>query len=160
RQSRDLNRPFFIASHVLVVMGIGYGLTIIGAYLAAQYERFRQYCLYGALGAAGLALLMVAVTFQPENGFTLHTLVADFDPTLSPLVRFTTMFSLCFALAGVALFYFYKPSLPRLPLLALLSLMPMWSILSHWEENEQRGHYFGYWFGHDMFPPPFKDPKT
>jgi tetratricopeptide (TPR) repeat protein len=34
-------------------------------------------------------------------------------------------------------------------------------VISHWEENEQRGHLFGYWFGHDMFTPPFtgKDGK-
>ena len=36
--------------------------------------------------------------------------------------------------------------------------MPIWSIMSHWEENEQRGHLFGYWFGHDMFTPPFTWP--
>jgi len=29
-------------------------------------------------------------------------------------------------------------------------------IMSHWEDNEQHGHLFGYWFGHDMFTPPFK----
>jgi hypothetical protein len=27
--------------------------------------------------------------------------------------------------------------------------------MAHWEDNEQRGHLFGYWFGHDMFTPPF-----
>jgi thioredoxin-like negative regulator of GroEL len=44
---------------------------------------------------------------------------------------------------------------PLKGLLALFALMPLWSILAHWEENEQRGHLFGYWFGHDMFTPPF-----
>jgi tetratricopeptide (TPR) repeat protein len=34
-------------------------------------------------------------------------------------------------------------------------LIPGFSILSHWFDNEQRGHLFGYWFGHDMFTPPF-----
>src|SRR5262249_52321911 len=38
------------------------------------------------------------------------------------------------------------------------ALMPIYSIMSHWEENEQRGHLFGYWFGHDMFTPPFNGP--
>ncbi len=28
-------------------------------------------------------------------------------------------------------------------------------MLAHWEENEQRGHLFGFWYGHDMFTPPF-----
>ena len=30
--------------------------------------------------------------------------------------------------------------------------------MSHWFDNEQRGHLFGYWFGHDMFTPPFTAP--
>src|SRR5687768_5588738 len=33
RQSRDLNKVFFTASHVMVAMGIGYGLTLISAAL-------------------------------------------------------------------------------------------------------------------------------
>ena len=156
RQSRDLNRVFFTASHVMIAMGIGYGLTILGAYLSTQYERFRKYALQGALGAAGVALLLVAITFQSEDGFTLHTLVVDLDPTYSPLVRFTTVFSLVLALAAVAVFYLGRTKLLAKPLLCLFCLMPAWSILSHWEENEQRGHLFGYWFGHDMFTPPFK----
>lgn len=41
-------------------------------------------------------------------------------------------------------------------LLAVFALVPIYSILSHWRENEQRGHLFGFWFGHDMFTPPFK----
>ena len=38
--------------------------------------------------------------------------------------------------------------------------MPLWSGLSHWYKSEQRNHWFGYWFGHDMFTPPFTDPQT
>ena len=40
-------------------------------------------------------------------------------------------------------------------LLALFAVIPGRSILSNWADNEQRGHLFGYWFGHDMFTPPF-----
>jgi tetratricopeptide (TPR) repeat protein len=28
--------------------------------------------------------------------------------------------------------------------------------MTHWSDNEQRNHWFGYWFGHDMFTPPFR----
>ena len=45
---------------------------------------------------------------------------------------------------------------PTYAILAVLSLAPFYSVLSHWWENEQRGHLFGYWFGHDMFTPPFE----
>src|SRR5436190_9290727 len=40
-------------------------------------------------------------------------------------------------------------------LLTIFALTPIHPMLSHWTNNEQRGHYFGYWFGHDMFTPPF-----
>ena len=39
--------------------------------------------------------------------------------------------------------------------------MPLYPVMTHWSNNEQREHWFGYWFGHDMFTPPFngKDNK-
>ena len=33
--------------------------------------------------------------------------------------------------------------------------MPLYSLLDHWYASDQRNHWFGYWFGHDMFTPPF-----
>src|SRR2546423_8514472 len=54
RQSRDLNKPFFIASHVLISIGIVYGLTLIGSLLATQYAKWRQWALYGG-GTTGAA---------------------------------------------------------------------------------------------------------
>ena len=161
RQSRDLNRVFFTASHVLVAMGVGYGLAIIGAYLAAQFERFRYYCLFGALGASVVALFMLAVRFQGDQPLIVFkSLLVDLDPSFNPIVRFTCVFSLALAAAGAVIFAFCRTRVPRMALLALMAILPVWSILSHWYDNEQRGHYFGYWFGHDMFTPPFKDPAT
>jgi tetratricopeptide (TPR) repeat protein len=43
-------------------------------------------------------------------------------------------------------------------LIAIFVAMPFKSVISHWSDNEQRGHLFGYWFGHDMFTPPFTAP--
>jgi len=40
--------------------------------------------------------------------------------------------------------------------LVVFALLPLYSGLGHWFECDQRGHMFGYWFGHDMFSPPFK----
>ena len=37
-------------------------------------------------------------------------------------------------------------------------LMPLASGLWHWAGSEQRNHWFGYWFGHDMFTPPVVGP--
>jgi tetratricopeptide (TPR) repeat protein len=161
RQSRDLNRVFFTASHFMVAMGIGYGLTIIGAYLITQYERWKKYCLIGSMVSAGLALFILAVTFQGETGIiNFHTPVFDLNPSFSPLERFTDAFGLLLALGALAILMVSRTQLAVMPMLVLFALLPFHSILSHWSDNEQRGHYFGYWFGHDMFTPPFKDPKT
>ena len=160
RQSRDLNKVFFTAGHVMIAMGVGYGLTLMGAYLSLQLERFRKYCLYGALGAAGLALLLLGITYGSENGVQYNTLVVDLEASHSPVVRFTAVFSFVLALAGAAVLFFSRTRLLKVPLLLVFCAMPAWSVLSHWSDNEQRGHYFGYWFGHDMFTPPFKDPAT
>ena len=48
----------------------------------------------------------------------------------------------------------YRQRGPVLILLCLLTAMPAWSGLTHWYKSEQRNHWFGYWFGHDMFTPP------
>jgi len=158
RQSRDLNRVFFTASHFIIAMGFGYGLAILGGYLSLHYQRFRHFCLIGSLGAALVALFMLAVRF---SGVSLYqSLVLDLDSSYNPIVRFTAVFSLCLALAAVAMFFLCRTQLPRIAFLAVLWVLPAWSVLSHWYDNEQRGHYFGYWFGHDMFTPPFYDPQT
>ncbi|HEU6448527.1 MAG TPA: DUF2723 domain-containing protein, partial [Verrucomicrobiae bacterium] len=49
----------------------------------------------------------------------------------------------------------YRTRGPVLILLVLLPVLPIWSGLSHWYKSEQRNHWFGYWFGHDMFTPPY-----
>ncbi|MCZ7639277.1 MAG: DUF2723 domain-containing protein [Verrucomicrobia bacterium] len=47
RQSRDLTRVFFTASHVTIAMFIGLGLTMLGAALILRYQEARTYALYG-----------------------------------------------------------------------------------------------------------------
>lgn len=161
RQSRDLNRVFFTASHFMIAMGTGYGLTLIGAYLSTQYERWRKYCLIGSLVSAAIALFIVVVTFQGENAvINFHSQLFDLVPSYSPIVRFTVSFSFLLAVGAVLILFLKRTRPPMVPLLVLFAILPFRSVVSHWEDNEQRGHYFGYWFGHDMFRPPFKDPAN
>lgn len=161
RQARDLNRVFFTASHVMIAMGAGYGLTLIGSYLATQYERWRNYVLLGGIGSTLIALFLVLVTYQGENGIiNYHSQLFDLVPSYSPIVRFTALFSLALAGAATAILFVHRSKAPMALMLALFAVLPFRSVISHWEDNEQRGHYFGYWFGHDMFRPPFKDPAT
>ena len=65
------------------------------------------------------------------------------------------------ALAFVLALVLYRQRGPLLITLGLFAAMPLYSGLAHWFASDQRNHWFGYWFGHDMFTPPFngKDGK-
>ncbi|HET7625147.1 MAG TPA: DUF2723 domain-containing protein [Verrucomicrobiae bacterium] len=52
----------------------------------------------------------------------------------------------------------YRSKAPLAITLFLFAIMPTYSVMTHWFDNEQRQHWFGYWFGHDMFTPPFVGP--
>jgi tetratricopeptide (TPR) repeat protein len=52
----------------------------------------------------------------------------------------------------------YRNRAPMLITLCLFAVMPVYSGLTHWAKGEERNHWFGYWFGHDMFTPPFVGP--
>src|ERR1035441_9992323 len=43
RQSVELLRVFFAASHTVVAILIGYGLAVTAAYMATHYQRFRRW---------------------------------------------------------------------------------------------------------------------
>jgi len=140
RQARDLNKVFFTASHVMIAMGVGYGLTFISGMLLVNYERWRRWVFLGALVAAGIGGIYLAISYAT---------------VANPLVHYTALFAMVLPLAIAVLMFVSRGHAPLKGLLALFALMPLWSMLAHWEENEQRGHLFGYWFGHDMFTPPF-----
>ncbi|MDB6015713.1 MAG: hypothetical protein JWR19_202 [Pedosphaera sp.] len=165
RASIELNRVFFTASYTVIAMFIGYSLTLIGAFMATQYERFRPWGMLGGGIAAIAALCSLAYTTQ--------TIYGDV-PGMSSLHKFFYAIGKAFAkdhyglpiyggllllALGVifVLINFGSRSRPRMALaLTLFALLPAHSIMTHWSDNEQRGHWFGYWFGHDMFTPPFK----
>jgi len=299
RAARELIRVFFTASHTIVAMGVGYGLTLIAATLATNYEKARQLAILGGLVAVDLALFSLVVGSDSLLGdsseqalgslhsfikfvFVILTLVSGalvtfrliFRPAESrehshlllgaavifcvclfqyvqiligevgtidqpTLTGYTKI--LCWLLAAICLHYAHQqsqgnertvmvvatgllavlsvgmtlakmlgdqpqlqgllsflgqlqrafnPGQYALPVFAgmivlaatiiftastfvkrqqaplgvvliLFAAMPLYSVMSHWFENEQRGHLFGYWFGHDMFTPPFtgKDGK-
>jgi transmembrane protein TMEM260 (protein O-mannosyltransferase) len=140
RQARDLNKVFFTASHVMLAMSIGYGLTLIAGLLATHYEQYRKWLLIGAGAAVALGAINVAIAYARYA---------------NPLVHYSALFTLLLPLAIAALLWLNRTVAPLKGLLLAFVLMPIWPIMAHWEDNEQRGHLFGYWFGHDMFTPPF-----
>jgi hypothetical protein len=141
RQSLSLNKPFFIASHLIIAMLIGYGLTFLLATLLTGYQVFRRWAMISFAILAGLALYEATQTFA-------HT--------PNPVLRFAPVWLVVLAVSGVLALLFARNQAPIKSLLLVILLMPVWSVVGHWSENEQRGHFFGYWFGHDMFTPPFK----
>jgi tetratricopeptide (TPR) repeat protein len=170
RQSRDLTKVFFTASHVMIAIWIGYGVTLIGALLLTQYERFRIWFVWIGSVAAGYALyeLLVvtssdtAVPHGATSGSPLINAVFTFmslpiEPSANSLNHFSSWFGL-FVAGAFTFSLVVMRARPVMPVfLALFAVIPTQSIVSHWSRNEQRGHLFGYWFGHDMFTPPFND---
>jgi len=168
RSAQQLHRVFFTASHTLIAMLVGYGLTLSAAFMAAQYQRFRPWGILGGLAAIGLA------------GVSFANLVQDgyfgegFAPSLSQILSlvanaFRNQYQYALpiyaglgligsALAFLAAVVFCRQRAPVAATLVLFALLPAYSVLSHWSDNEQRNHWFGYWYGHDMFSPPFKAP--
>lgn len=141
RQSQDLNKVFFTASQVLVSMGIGYGITLLLALMAQYYDQIRRPALVGFALTVVVAAVEVFRAFW-DSSYGLH--------------HFTALYALALTGASTILLLINIQVAPLRPFLLLLLLSPGYSVLSHWENNEQRGHLFGYWFGHDMFTPPFK----
>ena len=58
RQTADLVKVFFIASHAIVAILIGYGLALTAAFMATNYEKFRRWGFVGAGIAIALSLPM------------------------------------------------------------------------------------------------------
>ncbi len=166
RQARDLTKVFFIASHVMIVIWIGYGLTLIAATMLTRYQDFRRWGLIGGSIGVALALYSLAVTTQEMSvGLTgvsgFHAFFGAIQRAFQPGQYGLPIFAELLLL-GLVLFYLATlllgRSKPHVGLtLLIFAVMPLHSVMSHWSDNEQRGHLFGYWFGHDMFTPPFKD---
>jgi tetratricopeptide (TPR) repeat protein len=167
RQSAELNKVFFITSHGIIVIMAGYGMALIASFMATHYEGFRRwgllggavaallgfYCLWDATGkhyfglAGRVGLLELPYWIRQafakdQGGLTIY----------ANLILVAIPFVFLFAL------FLYRNRGPVLITLALFAAMPLYSGLCHWAHSEQRNHWFGYWFGHDMFSPPFATP--
>ncbi len=167
RQSQELNRVFFTSSHTVVSLLVGYGLTLIAAFMATHYQRFRGWGMLGGLAAFMLALYsfytVTADTYFGEEASVtpaqfFHLVISTFtNKDQYGLPVYAGLILIGMTLAFTAALYFYRERAPLAITLGLFALMPLHSILTHWSDNEEREHWFGYWFGHDMFtPPPFK----
>ncbi len=167
RAGKELNRVFFTASHTLVALFVGYGLALVAAYMATHYERFRAWGLAGAGVAAALAIcslteLTESTFFGEGSNVSRGTLLSFIGRTLTNKDQYGLPVYASLILVGMAVAYLvalllYRNRAPLALTLGIFALMPLHPILTHWSDNEQRDHWFGYWFGHDMFTPPFQN---
>jgi tetratricopeptide (TPR) repeat protein len=164
RQTADESKVFFAASHAVVAIMIGYGLALMAAYMAMHYEKFRRWGLAGGAVAAVLALYCLVdatskLYFGPAGGISLselpHWIVQAFSKEQYGSPVFANLILLAMPVIFILALLFYRNRAPVLIALCLFSAAPVYSGLSHWYKSEQRNHWFGYWFGHDMFTPPF-----
>jgi len=147
KHGQDMTRVFFAASHVMLAMWIGFGVSLFVALVAKRFELFWDRLLALTVMAAGVALAEWATKLAETQFFLDH---------------WTRGFAFCLLVFLGALILVHRPrrglekaeAPPIRIVLIVLALMPIWSGLAHWQKSEQRGHLFGYWYGHDMFTPP------
>jgi len=166
KQAQQLVRVFFTASHVPISLLVGYGMTLVAAYMATHYQRFRPWGLIG--GGVAIALALYSFVQNTQDTFfgqdatvpisaLMHFVgkaLTNKDQYAVPV--FAGLLLIGMTVAFVVSLVVYKNRAPLALTLAVFAIMPLHSIMTHWSDNEQRGHWFGYWFGHDMFTPPFK----
>src|SRR5262249_47714730 len=151
RGSQELNRVFFTSSHTVVSILIGYGLTLISAFMATNYQRFRSLGMLGGMAALMLAIYsfysVTADTYFGEGDVApsqfFHLVISTLtNKDQYGLPVYAGLILIGMAVAFVAALYFYRDRAPLAIILALFALMPLHSVLTHWSDNEERGHWF------------------
>ncbi len=164
RSTTELNKVFFTASHAMFAILIGYGITLLAAYIATNYEKMRSWGIVGGVIALVLAMYNLlddtgTLFYGPGGEISLfqlpHHIMLAFDKDQYGLPVFSNLILVCIPIIFLAALFFYRQRGPVLLLLALLSITPFCSAMLHWYKCEQRNHWYGYWFGHDMFTPPY-----
>jgi tetratricopeptide (TPR) repeat protein len=122
--------------------------------MQTRYAQIRWPVLGGTAVVVGIALYSMAIVFQDPE--TAHAGFFEVQDSQYWLDRFTAVFSLALAVVTMGVFLVARNRAPMAALIGLMAIVPTRSVLSHWSDNEQRGHLFGFWFGHDMFTPPFQ----
>jgi len=160
-QSREISRVFFTASHVMIVIWIGYGLTLMAASMLTRFKDFRPLGLGG--GAIAIVLSLISLWFVTDEMSTglkesfMGTIMRAFQPGQYGLPIFAALLVLGLAVVFVVTVALGRERPHLGVILVAFSIMPLSAVMSNWADNEQRGHLFGYWFGHDMFTPPFEN---
>ena len=169
RSSSELCKVFFTASHAVFAMLIGYGMTFLAANIATHYQKIRGWAFVGCAVVLVIAIYCLVdaagkLYYGPAGAISLFQLpkhvAMAFAKGQYALPIFSNLILVAMPVIFMLALLVYRTRGPLLILLALFAITPLCSGLSHWYKCEQRNHWFGYWFGHDMFTPVFKDPQS
>ncbi|PYM10390.1 MAG: hypothetical protein DME18_16425, partial [Verrucomicrobia bacterium] len=117
RQGKEMSRVFFTASHVMISLCVGYGMTLFGAMMATQYSRYRTFGWCGGAVVAAIAIYTATVIFQSDKESLLSRGVFGLEASHDPLVRGTAVFSVALAAFAIAVFLVARARAPMLGLL-------------------------------------------
>jgi tetratricopeptide (TPR) repeat protein len=165
RATSDLVKVFFCNSHTIVAALIGYGLALTATFMATRYASFRLWGLIGGGVAAVLGVICLwtatgRLFFGPAGDISLselpHYIGVAFAKNQLGLPVFGNLVLVIVPVAFVIALLVYQHRGPVFITLGLFAAMPLSSGLAHYFGSNQHNHMFGYWFGHDMFTPPFK----
>ena len=123
--AREENRTFFIGFVAGAIVLLAISLGLV--FLRKESLSFSQFTTVWAACS-----LLINTVLPAVGGVLILAIVVGF----------------------IAALMVYRDRAPLAISLGLFALMPLASGPSHWAESEQRNHWFGYWFGHDMFTPP------
>ncbi|HUA68913.1 MAG TPA: DUF2723 domain-containing protein, partial [Candidatus Saccharimonadales bacterium] len=113
----------------------------------------------GLLIVFSFALTLVAILENQPSlyGFSnlFHNIVQSFRPYQYGLPVSAALILLAMGLIYFVTVWVLRQRTALVVALTAFAAFPVYSVMTHWSHSEQRNHWFGYWFGHDMFTPPY-----
>jgi tetratricopeptide (TPR) repeat protein len=155
---------FLIITAAFVLAGLAAQMLLRAKSAPAEAsgdEKFYS-LLFGGLAALCVCLAAYLAFFMPDLPLSRDkfdaALPSMFALRVASFPALAGLIILGIVAAFIVSLLVYRERAPLAITLGLLVLMPVTSLMSHWGVCEQRNHWFGYWFGHDMFTPPFVGP--
>jgi tetratricopeptide (TPR) repeat protein len=149
------------ASFVLTALAGQWLIRIRDTSVLAQ-ESDRSYFLGFVIAAVFFLGMSIILVFFHNDSLSIKefgsALSRVFAPNQYNLPVIAGLLIVGIVVAFLGSLLIYRQRAPLVITLGLFTIMPLASGLSHWGRSEQRNHWFGYWFGHDMFTPPFATP--
>ena len=129
-----------------------------------QDDRLLSFGLPGLFVLCSLGFTLAAI-FQNQPGLSgfsglFHNLVQAFRPDQYGLPIYAALMFFGLAVLFFGSLWRLRQNVSLGIALLAFATFPGYSVLTHyssnhWTSSDQRNHWFGYWFGHDMFTPPF-----